>query len=171
MKDGLGNPSRPRPDDTLRSIPAKGGSFPWAGSVLGFALGGFFDGILLHQVLQWHHVLSAVELAQARDLRWQVFIDGLFHAAMYVIAAFGLWLLWRARHHLAAPGGGPLLIAYLLIGFGAWHMLDGALFHWALGLHHIRMAAANRWVWDVLFFAAGVLMVIVGLRLAARFKR
>ncbi len=24
----------------------------WAGAIIGFALGGFFDGILLHQVLQ-----------------------------------------------------------------------------------------------------------------------
>src|SRR5690606_18965301 len=35
---------------------------PWTrwGTVLGFALGGFFDGILLHQILQWHHLLSLV---------------------------------------------------------------------------------------------------------------
>src|SRR5687768_8252330 len=33
--------------------------FRW-GAVLGFALGGFFDGILLHQILQWHHLLSLV---------------------------------------------------------------------------------------------------------------
>ena len=25
----------------------------WAAALIGFALGGFFDGILLHQVLQW----------------------------------------------------------------------------------------------------------------------
>lgn len=31
--------------------------FRW-GAALGFALGGFFDGILLHQILQWHHLLS-----------------------------------------------------------------------------------------------------------------
>jgi uncharacterized membrane protein len=28
--------------------------------MLGFAFGGFFDGILLHQVLQWHHLLSGI---------------------------------------------------------------------------------------------------------------
>ena len=33
----------------------------WAGLFTGMALGGFFDGILLHQVLQWHHLLSAVQ--------------------------------------------------------------------------------------------------------------
>ena len=32
--------------------------FEWAGYSLGFGIGGFFDGILLHQVLQWHHLLS-----------------------------------------------------------------------------------------------------------------
>jgi uncharacterized membrane protein len=28
------------------------------GLLLGIGLGGFIDGILLHQVLQWHHMLS-----------------------------------------------------------------------------------------------------------------
>jgi hypothetical protein len=27
--------------------------------LLGFGLGGFIDGILLHQVLQWHHMLTS----------------------------------------------------------------------------------------------------------------
>ena len=31
----------------------------WAGAVIGFSLGGF-DGILLHQVLRWHHLFSLV---------------------------------------------------------------------------------------------------------------
>jgi uncharacterized membrane protein len=30
-----------------------------AGLLFGLGLGGFFDGILLHQVLQWHHMLSS----------------------------------------------------------------------------------------------------------------
>jgi uncharacterized membrane protein len=34
-------------------------SFPIASGILfGLGLGGFFDGIVLHQVLQWHHMLS-----------------------------------------------------------------------------------------------------------------
>jgi uncharacterized membrane protein len=30
-----------------------------AGILLGLGLGGFFDGIVLHQLLQWHHMLSS----------------------------------------------------------------------------------------------------------------
>ena len=29
------------------------------GIILGVGLGGFVDGIVLHQVLQWHHMLSS----------------------------------------------------------------------------------------------------------------
>jgi len=42
-------------------------SLLWAGLVLGFALGGFLDGILLHQLLQWHHFLSLVPGDALRD--------------------------------------------------------------------------------------------------------
>ena len=93
-----------------------------AGFLLGFALGGFFDGILLHQVLQWHHLLSGLEGEGWRDLRVQVLADGLFHAAMYVVAVVGLWLLWRGR-----PDGDRRIVANALIGFGVWHMVDGVL--------------------------------------------
>ena len=30
-----------------------------AGILFGLGLGGFFDGIILHQVLRWHHMLSS----------------------------------------------------------------------------------------------------------------
>jgi uncharacterized membrane protein len=30
-----------------------------AGVVLGIGLGGFFDGIVFHKLLQWHHMLTA----------------------------------------------------------------------------------------------------------------
>ena len=41
----------------------------WAAATIGFALGGFFDGILLHQVLQWHHLFSLVPGERWADIR------------------------------------------------------------------------------------------------------
>jgi uncharacterized membrane protein len=40
------------------STPARPRGLLSAGVVLGVALGGFFDGVMLHQVLRWHHLLS-----------------------------------------------------------------------------------------------------------------
>src|SRR5690606_2846687 len=82
----------------------------WSGYLIGFSLGGFFDGILLHQVLQWHHLLSALETGWLSDLRAQVMIDGLFHAAMYVVAAIGLWMLFASRHEHASSAGNRWLL-------------------------------------------------------------
>jgi len=57
-----------------------------AGILFGLGLGGFFDGIVLHQVLQWHHVLSSwypVNTIENLELntRW----DGVFHSATYCL--------------------------------------------------------------------------------------
>lgn len=130
------------------------------GFLLGFSLGGFFDGILLHQILQWHHLLSGV--ADPADLPFLVLWDGLFHALHYLLAVLGLVLLLQARREAALPGAGRALVAAALLGFGAWHILDAVLFHWVLGLHRIRMDVAAPLPWDLLFFALGALALALG---------
>lgn len=135
---------------------------PWMrwGIVLGFALGGFFDGILLHQILQWHHLLSLVP--GVADLRAQVLWDGYFHALMYLIAAIGLWGLWKARGQAGAIRGRPLIGA-LLVGFGLWHVVDSVLSHWLLGIHRIRVDSPDPLFWDLVwFFGFGVAPGLVG---------
>lgn len=133
--------------------------FGW-GVVLGFALGGFFDGILLHQILQWHHLLSLVPAVDS--IRGQVLWDGYFHALMYVIALVGLWGLWRVRQQAEAVCGRTLLGA-LLIGFGTWHVADTLLSHWLLGIHRIKLDSPNPLMWDLIWFVAfGVLPLLAG---------
>jgi uncharacterized membrane protein len=109
-------------------------------------LGGFFDGVLLHQVLQWHHLLSAFE---GRDARFQVAADGYFHVLMYVIALVGLWLLWRAQRRQALSG--RALLSGLLLGFGMWNVVDVVGFHWLAGIHRIRMDGPDPLFWDLLW--------------------
>lgn len=131
----------------------------WA-IVLGFALGGFFDGIVLHQILQWHHLLSLVPAVDS--IRLQVLWDGYFHALMYVVAAAGLWGLWRNRGQLD-DASGAVLLGGILVGFGLWHTVDSVLSHWILGIHRIRLDSPNPLMWDLMWFAAfGALPVLIG---------
>jgi uncharacterized membrane protein len=139
---------------------------PWTrwAIVLGFALGGFFDGILLHQILQWHHLLSLVP--GVSDMRLQVLWDGYFHALMYVIAAVALWGLWRAHKHSGEAWGRPLVGA-LLVGFGVWHIVDSVASHWVLGIHRIKLDSPNPLVWDLIWFTAfGAVPLVIGWLLA-----
>jgi len=118
------------------------------GLLLGVSLGGLFDGILLHQVLQWHHLLSLLESQSVQDIRVQIMADGLFHVLMYVVACVGLLLLWRPNP-LQAPARSSALLGTVLLGFGVWQFVDVVLFHWIIRIHRIRVDVDNPLVWDI----------------------
>lgn len=119
-------------------------------AVIGVGLSGFFDGILLHQVLQWHHLLSLVPGAPFRDIGTQILADGLFHVLMYLITAAGLWLLWRRRGQFASDTGGwRSVTGGGLAGFGFWNVIDVGFFHWILGIHRIRVNVPDPLFYDI----------------------
>lgn len=123
----------------------------WSGYLIGFGLGGFFDGILLHQILQWHHLLSLMD--GVGDLRNQVLFDGLFHALMYAVAGAGLVILMRSRAAFGEQGSSRWFLGSVLLGFGVWHVTDSLLSHWILGIHRIKIDSPNPLFWDLLWFA------------------
>ncbi|MBZ9923730.1 DUF2243 domain-containing protein [Mesorhizobium sp. BR1-1-4] len=116
--------------------------------LLGFALGGFLDGIVLHQILQWHHLLSGLADPAGSNLRFQIMADGLFHLFMYVLAVAGAVLLVAARAAGARPGTTTEILRVALVGFGVWHIFDAVLFHWLLGLHRIKMNSDMPLAWE-----------------------
>jgi uncharacterized membrane protein len=135
-----------------------------AGGILGVALGGFFDGILLHQILQWHHFLSLVPGEALRDLKNQIIADGAFHVLMYLVATLGLWLLWRARAGLSEVGAGRRLLGSVLLGFGVWQFIDVVVFHWIVGIHRIRVDVPEPLPWDIGWMVVfGLPAVLAGL--------
>ncbi|HEX8401287.1 MAG TPA: DUF2243 domain-containing protein [Allosphingosinicella sp.] len=132
-----------------------------AAFVLGIGLGGFFDGILLHQVLQWHHLLSLVPGQAFRDLGTQILADGMFHVLMYLITALGLWMLWRRRAGLDEAGAGRAVTGGTLLGFAVWNVIDVAFFHWTLGIHRIRLNVPDPMTYDLGWLAAFGLVPLV----------
>ena len=136
-----------------------------AALVLGVGLGMFIDGIVLHQVLQWHHLVSEYEPTDSvAGLEANTLWDGVFHAAGWVVTATGVVLLWRSRHdpvRLPARAFGGLLLA----GWGAFNVVDQLVFHLALGAHHIR-EVENYAIYDWSFFAVGVAQIVGGVLLA-----
>lgn len=57
-----------------------------AGLLLGVGLGGFVDGIALHQIAQWHNMLSArVPPNTMHTMGLNMRADGWFHAAVFVV--------------------------------------------------------------------------------------
>lgn len=128
--------------------------------VLGFAAGGLFDGILLHQILQWHHLLSLVP--GVAGLRGQVLWDGYFHAFLYLAGGLGIAGLWRSRARLKEERW-KSVAGVLLFGFAAWHTIDSVVSHWWLGIHRIRIDSPDPLLWDLIWLVGfGIVPAIVG---------
>ena len=131
-----------------------------AGLVLGAGLGMFADGIVLHQLLQWHHMVAEYESTEnVAGLETNTFWDGVFHASAWVVTLIGAILLWRSRGSARLPG--RALAGLMLIGWGAFHAVDQFVFHLALEAHHIRMVDDYA-VYDWSFFGLGVLFALAG---------
>jgi uncharacterized membrane protein len=139
------------------------------GVLLGIGLGGFVDGIVLHQILQWHHMLTSAGYPadSVPNLTLNTLFDGLFHATTWVATAVGLFLLHRAIRR-GAGWSGARLLGGMAIGWGAFNLVEGVIDHHVLGLHHVKENAANVLLWDLGFLAVGAALVIVGVALARR---
>lgn len=134
-----------------------------AGTLLGIGMGGFVDGILFHQILQLHSMLSA-KLPQDTLVNVKVSMvwDGLFHALTWITTAIGLAVLWHAGKATDCPRSGLALWGSLFLGWGIFNGVEGTIDHHVLGIHHVveRLGLS---VYDYLFLASGLIFIISGL--------
>ena len=137
-----------------------------AGIFFGLGLGGFFDGIVLHQILQWHHMLTSAGYPASNldNLKFNIVWDGIFHASTYVFVAIGLAILWRAARKEHIRWAGRLLPGAILIGFGIFNLVEGVIDHQLLGLHHVNETVPReQWIyWDIGFLVWGAAMLVGG---------
>ncbi len=130
----------------------------------GFGLGAFLDGIVLHQVLQWHHlVVARVPADDLAGLEANTLWDGVFHLVSWLVVVAGLVWVLRSRRALR-PVPWRALAGALLAGWGGFNITDQVVFHLLLEAHHIRMVEDyQRYDWG--YTAIGALLVGTGLAL------
>jgi uncharacterized membrane protein len=138
-----------------------------AGLLLGVGLGGFVDGIALHQILQWHNMLSSwVPPLTLVEMKYNMIWDGLFHAVTWICTAAGIALLFRAARHREAWSGHRLL-GSMLGGWGLFNFVEGVIDHQLLGIHHVH-PGASQLAWDIGFLISGIALVVAGVALEQR---
>jgi uncharacterized membrane protein len=143
-----------------------------SGVILGIGLGGFVDGILLHQIVHWHNMGSAIlppTTLQAMEvnMRW----DGYFHAATWAVTLAGIFLL---RHEGMRGSTVPArqFVGQLILGWGAFNLVEGVIDHEILGIHHVRDLPVRVPTYDWLFLSvAGVGLIVIGILVSRPMRR
>jgi uncharacterized membrane protein len=129
------------------------------GLLLGVGLGAFVDGIVLHQLLRWHHLLST---RPGVSLQANLIGDGVFHAGAWLAVLGGVLWLWHRSPRADANGSWTALVAAMVAGWGLFNVFEGLLDHYILNLHHVR-PGPNQAIYDIAFLICGALLAIGGL--------
>jgi uncharacterized membrane protein len=131
-------------------------------TLLGIGLGGFVDGIIFHQILQLHGMLSA-KLPRTSLLHAEVnmFWDGLFHAFTWLMTSVGLGMLWHAMGRREVPHATRTFVGSMILGWGVFNFVEGGINHGILGLHHV-VENGNHLLWDTVFLGSGAILITLG---------
>ena len=158
MTEITASPRTPPSPRTLRPLVS-------AGVVLGMGMGGFLDGILFHQLLQTHNMLSARRPKDSiANIEINMFWDGLFHSATWLLTAAGIAMLWHALRRDDVRHCGASFIGATLAGWGIFNLVEGVIDHFLLNIHHV-VERLGQSVWDWAYLASGVLLIDIGIAL------
>jgi uncharacterized membrane protein len=136
-----------------------------AGILFGLGLGGFMDGIVLHQILQWHHMVSNTHdhrVDTVRGLEVNTLVDGFFHLAMWLLVVAASVATVRSwRNGQLAPNW-SFHFGLVLAGWGIFNIAEGLVNHQLLQIHHVRDDLGGPLAWDIGFLVFSALLISVG---------
>lgn len=134
-----------------------------AGTLIGLGVGGFVDGIVLHQILQVHQMISnEVPPVTLINKGVNMFWDGMFHVSTLLLTMLGIWLTWRLACRRDVMFSGVAFVLAGLLGWGAFNILDSVANHFVFRYHNVVDASASPWAWNIGFFVFGITQAAVG---------
>jgi uncharacterized membrane protein len=133
-----------------------------AGIFAGIGMGGFLDGIVFHQILQFHNMLTArLPKDSIANVEINMFWDGLFHSFTWIMTVIAFILLFRARHVPNLLWSGQVFIGACFFGWGLFNFVEGLIDHHLLHLHHV-VEQRGESLFDFLFLLSGILFMLGG---------
>lgn len=140
--------------------------------ILGIGVGGFIDGIVLHQILQWHEMLSnKIPPTDYVGKSVNMFWDGIFHAFTLIVTLIGIILLWKLLYRKDINRSGYLLSGGMLLGWGLFNIVEGVIDHHLLKLHNVREISSNPEAWNFGFLGLSVILILIGIALSRKANR
>jgi uncharacterized membrane protein len=154
--------------DQRADLRPQNGRFLAAAVVLGIGLGGLLDGIVVHQILQWHHLVSnPIPPDTVGNLELNTLADGVFHAAAWAVTLIGVLILLASNGARREPGATRRFVGGFLLGWGLFNLVEGVVDHYVLNLHHVR-PGPDQAMYDLAFVLGAAAMTVSGAVLVRR---
>jgi len=127
-----------------------------AGLILGLGLLGAIDGIVFHQLLQWHHMVLS------DNIQLEIFTDGLFTALFSAKLLWGGVKIFQDARKNQLGSSWRIFLGGIFIGGGAFNLVEVIVDHHILQVHRVKPMAENPLMYDLAFLAIGALLVVIG---------
>ncbi|MRG85945.1 DUF2243 domain-containing protein [Salinibacillus xinjiangensis] len=127
-----------------------------AAFILGLGLLGAIDGIVFHQLLQWHHMVLHP------DIQLEIITDGIFTAAFSALLLWGGVKIFQDARQNELGSSWRIFIGGILIGGGTFNLVEGIVNHHILQVHRVRPAAENPMMYDISFLILGLILLVLG---------
>mgnify|MGYP001280883599 CR=1 FL=1 len=128
--------------------------------LFGIGMIGMLDGIVFHQILQWHSVNMHTDRVH------QIVSDGVFHLFVTIIIFVSGIVLWKGnpQDHATTFWGS------FLLGAGTFNLVEGIINHHILQLHHVK-PGPDQAFYDIMYDVFAVLLLVIGWILIKRKKK
>jgi len=142
------------------------------GLLFGLGFGGFVDGIVLPEILQWHQMISGAQSSETlTGLELNIAADGFFHVVTWLLVMAGsITTLVSWRQGRLAPTW-SFHFGLLVAGWGFFNLVEGPIDHQLLGVHDARHDLGAPLSWDIGFLVFGVILIGAGWVLYRRGSR
>ena len=130
--------------------------------ILGIGIGGFIDGIILHQILQWHEMFSnklppTNLVAKSVNMFW----DGVFHVITLIATIIGVVSLFSLFQRTDVFISKRTFFGGMFFGWGLFNIIEGIIDHHLLKLHNVREISQDIGFWNYSFLAVSAVMIVV----------
>lgn len=131
--------------------------------ILGIGIGGFIDGIFMHQILQWHGMFTNklpadTVIGKSVNMFW----DGIFHLLTLTAVIIGIVSLTRLMRMHNVNSSPKLVWGGFFAGWGLFNFVEGLLHHHILEFHNVRELSQHQDLWNYGFLLSGPLFVAIG---------
>ncbi|QDP40122.1 DUF2243 domain-containing protein [Radiobacillus deserti] len=128
-----------------------------SGFILGLGLLGAIDGIVFHQLLQWHHMVLNP------NIKLEIVTDGLFTALFSALLIWGAVKILQDARKNELGHSWKIFLGGIFVGGGSFNLVEGIIDHHLLKVHRVKPLAENPLVYDLAFLAIGLLLVGIGI--------
>ena len=133
-----------------------------ASTTIGIGIGGFIDGTFLHQILQWHEMLSnKIPVTTIVGKSINMFWDGIFHAFCFIVVVIGVQRLFILHSRKGILWSPYLFVGGLLGGWGLFNMVEGIIDHHILRLHNVVENSVNHDIGNYTFLGFSLILILI----------